>query len=235
MSDLERLAELQDLDTAIDHIAYRREHLAERIHHRQCAATTAAARSSLAANLARRASLDTEYAALEQHGREVDTKISRLEAQMRNVVVTREAEAFQREIALLRGERDLDDERGLEILDEVERLSTDAAAVQVEIDRASAVEAEASVLLAGADTALDQELADLRERRAALASDLPGALVKDYEHRRPSFDGVAVARLHGSRCTGCHLDLSRAEVEAVRATPADAMPECPQCARILVR
>lgn len=235
MSDLERLADLQDLDTAIDHSAYRRAHLTERIHHRECAAANGAARSALAANLSRRAALEAEYAALEQHGHEVNTKISRLEGQMRNVVVTREAEAFQREIALLRGEREADDERGLQILDELERLAADAVSLQGEIDRASSAEAEAATLLAVADAALDREVGALRDGRDELAAQLPAALLADYDRRRPAFDGVAVARLQGSRCTGCHLDLSRAEVEAVRAVPVEALPECPQCARILVR
>ncbi len=235
VSDLGRLADLQELDTSLDHMAYRRAHLPERIEHGQCAAATAAAKSTLASNQTRRSALEAEYASLESRGRELDAKVARLEGQMRNVVVTREAEAFQREIAQLRSERETDDERGIELLDESERLATEAELIQAQIDAALASEAAVAARLAVADAALDTEAADLRDRRAAAAAAIPVPLLEEYQRRRPAFDGVAVARLQGSRCTGCHLDLSRAEVEAVRAVPDDALPECPQCARILVR
>jgi uncharacterized protein len=47
--------------------------------------------------------------------------------------------------------------------------------------------------------------------------------------------GVAVARLVGHRCDGCHLDLSPGEVDIVKDAPADELAECPQCNRLLVR
>ena len=95
--------------------------------------------------------------------------------------------------------------------------------------------AAAAAVLAGADAVLDGEVVELGQRRAELVTALPEALVAEYEARRPRFKGVAVARLQGSRCTGCHLDLSRVEIEALRAVPDSGLPECPQCARIIVR
>ncbi len=47
--------------------------------------------------------------------------------------------------------------------------------------------------------------------------------------------GVAAARLVGARCEGCHLDLSAAELDTVRRAPAEEIPDCPQCGRLLVR
>lgn len=235
MSDLERLHELQLADSALDHMAYRRAHLEERVAFTAAHERTLADRKALAANVARRDDLDRQYAALEATGREIDAKVTRLEGQMRNVVVTREAEAIQREIATLRAERDAADEQGLVLLDESESLSADASKLGERIAEAEAAEAASAAQLAVADAVLDAEAAELSERRTQLAGSLPEALVSLYETRRPSFKGVAVAKLQGTRCTGCHLDLSRVEIEALRAVPADELPECPQCARILVR
>lgn len=235
MSDLERLHELQLADSALDHMAYRRAHLEERVAFTAAHERTLADRKALAANVARRDDLDRQYAALEATGREIDAKVTRLEGQMRNVVVTREAEAIQREIATLRAERDAADEQGLVLLDESESLSADASKLGERIAEAEAAEAASAAQLAVADAVLDAEAAELSERRTQLAGSLPEALVSLYETRRPSFKGVAVAKLQGTRCTGCHLDLSRVEIEALRAVPTDELPECPQCARILVR
>lgn len=233
-TDLELLHHLQTIDSSLDQAAYRRVHLDERTAHQAAHAATAAARKSLGANAARRQTIDAEYGAIEQSGRQLDAKIARLEGQMRNVVVTREAEAIQREIATLRSERDAGDEQGLVLLDESESLAALVPALEAEIAALEAAERVVAAALAAAEADLDESVAVLRSERETVVASLPGDLAARYEQMRPSFKGVAVARLHGTRCTGCHLDLSRVEIEALRAVPPGEVPECPQCARILV-
>lgn len=231
---LERLLELQVVDSSLDQGAYKRSHLDERQAFGAARAATVAARGQLQANADRRAAIDAEYSALEAHARDLDSKAARLEGQMRNVVVTREAEAIQRELATLRAERDEGDERGLGLLDEAEALLGAVDALQGVISACEEVERAAAQALADAEAALDAHVQALRGQRAELVASLPAELLGRYEEMRPSFRGIAVAALQGSRCTGCHLDLSRVELEAVRAVPSDDIPECPQCARILV-
>jgi predicted nucleic acid-binding Zn-ribbon protein len=233
MSDLERLHQLQLVDSSLDQLAYRRNHLYERKQFDASRAGSAAARAALDANVARRAELDAEYARMEASGREIDKKVTRLEGQMRNVVVTREAEAIQREIATLRAERDRGDEAGLGLLDESETLSAAVPSLEATIASCAETEAACAATLRSTEEELDAQVQALRAERDQHATALPAALVARYEQLRPTFKGVAVARLQGTRCTGCHLDLSRVEIEAVRAVPAGEIPECPQCARLL--
>jgi len=237
MSDLdtlELLLQLQNVDSTLDQAAYRRTHLDERKAFDAARSATAAASNALAANVARRAAIDAEYAAIEQTGKAIDAKVARLEGQMRNVVVTREAEAIQREIATLRAERDHGDEGGLLLLDEAETLLDEVPDLQQRIDACSEAEAAARAVLAAAEAELDEQGSRLRAERSVLLEQLPTDLLSRYDQMRPAYKGVAVARLQGTRCTGCHLDLSRVEIEAVRALPSGEIPECPQCARILV-
>ena len=49
------------------------------------------------------------------------------------------------------------------------------------------------------------------------------------------FDGVAVARLVGSHCDGCHLTLPAMELDRIRHLPEGELVTCEQCGRILVR
>lgn len=235
MSDLERLARLQELDSAIDHMAYRRAHLEERVAWKAVSAELAAARSAVAANAALRSRLEEQYAALERAGADLDAKRRRLEQQMKSIVVTREAEALQREIDLLVAERNETDEQGLGLLDESEQASITAATLEAAVGSCEVADRSATEALAVADAELDGELAGLTAERGTVVEAIDPALVQRYDSMRTSFKGVAVARLQGSRCTGCHLDLSRVELEAVKAVPAGEIPECPQCARILVR
>jgi predicted nucleic acid-binding Zn-ribbon protein len=70
--------------------------------------------------------------------------------------------------------------------------------------------------------------------RAAEAAQLPAALADRYEGLRTRLKGTGAARLIGHRCDGCHLELSSAEVERIRATTPDSVVTCDQCGRILV-
>jgi hypothetical protein len=49
-----------------------------------------------------------------------------------------------------------------------------------------------------------------------------------YDAQRTRHGGIGIAKLQGQRCDGCHLDLSRAEVDQIRALPADELADCPQ-------
>ena len=90
-------------------------------------------------------------------------------------------------------------------------------------------------MVAAIESELDGLIAELQAERAALIVDLDQALLTEYEGLRPQLDGVAIARLEGSTCQGCHLGLAPLEVERLRQEPADAIVHCPECGRILVR
>ena len=62
----------------------------------------------------------------------------------------------------------------------------------------------------------------------------PTALADRYETLRARLKGTGAARLVGSHCDGCHLELSSVEVEKIRALPPGEVATCEQCGRILV-
>ena len=93
---------------------------------------------------------------------------------------------------------------------------------------------EASATLGAAEGAVDAELVSLRAERDLVVGRIDPTVLDRYASLRSRFGGVAVGALEGTRCSGCHLDLSAAEVEAVRATPAGELADCPQCGRLLV-
>ena len=59
-------------------------------------------------------------------------------------------------------------------------------------------------------------------------------LLRRYDELR-KIHVVAAASSNGHRCEGCHLDLSAAEIDAVRAESAGGeLANCPHCGRLLV-
>jgi uncharacterized protein len=231
---IERLLQLQDVDTATDQLRYRRAHLPE-------ADTAGAARATMAkwelAVSELRKRLDALAAEVERDEREaaeIDTRRTRLQSQLRTVIAPREAEALQHEIATLTAQREGLDDRELEALEAQAAADDDLTgqlagepAVREQLDAAEAA-------LADAREIVDGELVVLERRRTELRDGVDAALLARYDRLRAQF-GVAIARLNGSRCEGCHLDMSAAELDAVKRVPPDELAECPNCGRMLAR
>jgi predicted nucleic acid-binding Zn-ribbon protein len=83
--------------------------------------------------------------------------------------------------------------------------------------------------------AIDADLIDTEEKRGATAHALDATLVEEYERIRAQPGKVGVAKLVGSTCRGCHLELPAMEVDRLKKLPADQLIHCDECGCILVR
>ena len=132
-------------------------------------------------------------------------------------------------------------ERRAELEDKELSSMLDQDAVDAElrslVERADPIEARAAELreqLAAQEAEIDAALSEAFAARAAEAAQVPTALTDRYETLRARLKGTGAARLIGSRCDGCHLELSSVEVEKIRALPPGQVAACEQCGRILV-
>ena len=55
-----------------------------------------------------------------------------------------------------------------------------------------------------------------------------------YDKLRGGMGGIAIARMIGGQCGGCHLGLSAMEVARLRKLPDGEIAHCEECGRILV-
>jgi hypothetical protein len=88
--------------------------------------------------------------------------------------------------------------------------------------------------VAGDQAEIDAALGEAATARVAAAALLPTALADRYEALRARLKGTGAARLVGTHCDGCHLELSSGEVEKIRNLPPGEAATCEQCGRILV-
>ena len=120
-------------------------------------------------------------------------------------------------------------------MEEQTRLEAELAELlgQEESLRDTYLAADAAMSAAEAD--IDGELARAAERIESLRDEVDKKVLKRYDALRKNHV-VAAATLAGSRCDGCHLDLSAAEVDDVKDTAAssDGIADCPQCGRLLI-
>jgi predicted nucleic acid-binding Zn-ribbon protein len=229
-----RLVELQRIDTLSDQLRVQRERTPLR-------AALAAATQRMGEWERRQASVRERIAALEaeieddeKRGAEIAAHLERLNRQLKTVIAPREAEALMHEITTLTEQRDDLDIRELEAMEEEGTLESEIAANLTEEPALRAEVAAATGELAAAVADIDQQLEALAEERVGALVDIPAVLLARYDRARPQL-GIVVSRLEGKQCTGCHLDLSAAEIDSARADAADTgVTDCPQCGRILV-
>jgi predicted nucleic acid-binding Zn-ribbon protein len=228
------LLDLQRIDSTVDQLTHRRANLAERAAAEAAEDQLARTRRQIADLVARQRQLNESIEEAEKTGAELTTHRERLQAQLRTVTSPREAEALMHELDTLGARRDELDDGELANLEEQSRVVDDlAVSHRAEVDLAATAE-RAAADLAEVEAHVDEEIAKLTVDRSDAVARLDGGALADYEHRRARFGGVAVARLEGRRCGGCHLDLSTAELETVKATPPGAFNDCPQCGRMLI-
>jgi predicted nucleic acid-binding Zn-ribbon protein len=235
MSAAEQLLELQLTDSAIDLLRNRLPRLPEVI-------ASAAAQAEVEAWEKRRRSLREEIdsfeaaiATAEQASAQISTKRARLETQLKTIISPREAEALMHEIATLNAQRSALDDDELEAMEGLSHTEGELAehdAAEARVRDAAAAAAESAAM---ATDAVRTELAELTATSEARRAEIDPALLRRYDAMRAQLGGVAIAKLNNLRCEGCHIDMSRAEADDIKRLPADEMPECPNCGRLLAR
>ncbi|HSH10572.1 MAG TPA: C4-type zinc ribbon domain-containing protein [Ilumatobacter sp.] len=225
--------ELQAAETMSDQLKNRRQRLAEREQ-------VQAARNDLIRwNESRKLlhqrldELEKQVEQSEKESHDIDRKRTKLEAQLKTVIAPREAEALQSEIATLNARRSELDDSELVALEEQSRLEDELASVLGQERALTDTLTTADTALAAAERDIDGELKGIANRLDGLRSEVDKAVLKRYDRLRSHFV-VAATKLSGSRCEGCHLDLSAHEVDDVKdALAASGMADCPQCGRLL--
>jgi predicted nucleic acid-binding Zn-ribbon protein len=237
MGVFEDLLAVQEVDSRVDRLRHRLDSLPERAQQRAVEEELAALDVRLAEVEERRAVVRREQQRLEDEVASVEARVAHVDDQLYRSGITSPKEAADLqadEEALKRRQRDLED-LVIEQMELAEPIDAELAELGGERARAEARLAEATAALESVAGEVTSELdAAVASRDAAIAA-VPPDLLATYEQRRRQLGGVAVARLVGSRCDGCHLTIPSAELEALRKLPADAVVECPECLRMLVR
>ncbi len=231
----EALWDLQQLDTALHQLQRRLTRLPEAETFAAAERQLAEHRAAIAAAGAQMSEAETTIETIEHESEVLTAKRTRLEQQLKIVTETRQADALNHEIETLNAHRDELDDRELEAMEQQSQAEQRLAELAGNEDSVVAIRESAAAQLDVAKGAGADEEADLTAKYDAARAALTGEEVALYDQQRERHGGIGIAKLVGVKCDGCHLDLSRAEVDAIKALPADELVDCPQCGRVLVR
>lgn len=174
--------------------------------------------------------LEDEVAVIEDKRKNIDGKLYGGE-----VTASKELLALQDEAASLLGRQNQTEEQNLEIMEQIEEVDGDLSGLTDTRAALEARKADGEATLAAALSELETEIGTLESQRAEAASNANQELLSSYEGLRAEFDNQPVARLVGSSCDGCHIQLSAVAVDRIGKMPEDAVVNCEECGRLLVR
>ncbi len=233
----EQLLGLQDLDVRITQLVHRHAHHPARDAVAEVEATIAELDQSMVAVNETKLELDGRQKVLDDEVATIEKRRSEIDAKLYDgsVTATKDLLALQDEAAMLKERQDGVEDVEIEIMELLEPVlaQLDASAV-TKADLESQLEAR-NADLEQELSAVDAELADTKAQRAAAAEPIPADLMATYDELRNTLGGVAVARLTGKTCDGCHMSLSAVAYDRMKKEPDDAVVHCDQCGRILIR
>ncbi|MGQ0831207.1 MAG: zinc ribbon domain-containing protein [Microthrixaceae bacterium] len=147
----------------------------------------------------------------------------------------RELQTLQDEIAALRRRVGQLEDQELELMEQIEPHEAELAALGA--DRAALDEQAAALRaqIAEEELAIEAELGVVQAERDGLLADVEPELLAEYTQLRSHAGGIAIARLVGGSCGGCHLGLSAVELDRIKKLPPEAPVHCEECGRLLAR
>jgi uncharacterized protein len=237
MSRWDSLLLVQQHDTRADQLAHRLETLPERAKLAEVGVQVAELDGRFAAVEGRRGELSRSQQRLEDEVASLTERANQAEKQLYSGAVSnpRELQALQDDIASIRRRIGQIEDQELEIMELSEPVDAELAALSAERERLEAESRQVTADLADAESSIEVDLAEVRDERGAAAATVPEDLWREYDELRSQLGGVAIARLVGATCQGCHLALPAVEVDRIRKLSPEEKVHCEECGRLLVR
>ena len=246
MKPLELLLILQNHDTHLEQIRHKRENLQERSELESWRSQEEDLRGRLAAVSEQKNALDGRQRRCEV---EIEALQSKREEEKRllysnRVTGLREIQSLEQEISALGRRQEVVEDKLLLLLEDMDPLKEEIDSLEKQLAKCLQRIEDKRSDLAQKEEDLDAQAEEVLQQREGHASEVPENLLVLYEGFRVRFGGIAVAKLSGGTCTGCHLSLPLMEVDKLRKLPpyGEAEPgqpdqskaACPFCERLLV-
>jgi len=234
MRGMDRILELQELDTAIDRLEQRRGQL-------EAGEELSAARKEMEEAEARLGEIRLATDAVASESRRLEHEIESMSAKLAaeekrmydgSIANAKELEALQHEIASLKDRRSRSEDALLEQMQRAEDLEARIGGADADV---VATRAKVEALGGDAVRELDEIAAELeakRSARQALATGFDEDLLELYEDQRRQKHGVGAAAIVDGVCQACHEQLSAVELDRLKRM--DGVKRCEYCRRIVV-
>jgi len=229
-AQLQRLSELQGLDTRISGLERKLEAIPGRIQ--AIHDTEERAKSALEAQRAKLAGIRKDRRSREKDLEQNASEKTKRDAKLYEVKTNKEYSAVLAEIETLKVERGRIEEEILALMDAEDQLDREIAEAQKRLVGQSEEFKTQTVAAREEQRALEADLAIVQAERDSLARDIPRDLLTQYKRLLKGRGGLAVAIVGANGiCSGCRVSLTPQRFNEVRQS-SQILP-CESCGRIL--
>jgi predicted nucleic acid-binding Zn-ribbon protein len=237
MTRWDELLRVQEHDTTIEQLEHRRAHLPSRAELDGVMAELDRVATHASDVEARRHDLGRDQQRLEDEIASLSERAGHHDKTLYSGTVTnpRELQALQDDIASIKRRISTLEDQELELMEAIEPLDAELAGFATARTDLDARGAALRGQIAEEEVEIDAELAQAREERDGLAASVAPDLLAEYDDLRKRLGGIAIARLVGGSCGGCHLALSAVDVDRIKKLDPEDPAHCEECGRLLAR
>ena len=229
LPELSKLIEVQELDKVIQEVTGELERLPEEL--KTAAAALEDLKTQQAAHLQEVETLKARRRDTETETAEMEEGIKKSRARLMEIKSNIEYKAMIKEIAFKEDQRDKQETRVLEIMEQMEAQKRALAEIEAQIQERQAALAQRETAVAAAVKQLQQRLAGLEEQRKKQRKGVPPQLLKRYEFIRQRRNGTAISPVVEGVCFGCHMNILPQQF--IDLQKGVEILQCPHCQRIL--
>ena len=238
MGDLAILADLQTCDTRLSQLRHRLGNLPEVRELAAIEEDISDAKEKLAQLESEISQIKKEQKRLEHEVLSLETKIAKSNDALYGGSLTspKEAEALQDEIKSVQRRQTIVEDQIIELMEKEEPIALSFASGSSAVKRLEEHCEEIGVRVLSIQSEIEDEKSEVEAERARLVSSVTAELVALYDRQIVRMGGnVGVARLTGTTCGACFLDLSALDLDKIRSADENEVTECPECGAFLVK
>ena len=229
LPELSKLIDVQEIDKVILEVTQGLARLPEELKAGEAALEEL--KAAHAARLQELADLKAQHRDTEMEIADMEEGIKSSRQRLMEIKSNIEYKAMLKEIAFKEDQRDQRETRILEFLDLMETQKGLIAELNQQIEEREALVAEQRQEVSSQVQTLQQELAELEEKRKKLRKGVPATLFKRYEFIRQRRNGSAITPVQEGVCLGCHMNILPQQF--IDLQKGVEILQCPHCQRIL--
>jgi len=229
LPELSKLIEVQELDKVVQEVTQELERLPEELKTEEAALEDLKAQQTT--HLQEMENLKGLRRDTETETAQMEDGIKKSRGRLMEIKSNIEYKAMIKEIAFKEDQRDKQETRVLEIMEQLEAQKRALEEVEEQIKESQAALAQRSTAVAAAVKKLKQQLAGLEEQRKKMRKGVPAQLLKRYEFIRQRRNGTAIASVFEGVCFGCHMNILPQQF--IDLQKGVEILQCPHCQRIL--
>lgn len=229
LPELTKLIDVQEIDKVILEVTQGLERLPEELKAGET--TLEELKAAHAVRVQELADLKAQHRDMEIETAEMEEGIKTSRQRLMEIKSNIEYKAMLKEIAFKEDQRDQRETRILELLELMETQKSLIAELNHQIEEQETALAGKRQEVAVQVKTLQDELAELQEKRKKLRKGVPAALLKRYEFIRQRRNGTAITPVQEGVCLGCHMNILPQQF--IDLQKGVEILQCPHCQRIL--